>query len=429
MAYASPLETVIAMETVPIRFGIGATEELGFEAQRLGIAQALLVADARLRAFGLVQKAEALLLEAGVHTTIFEDIHIEPTDQSIEAAIAFAQDGDYDGIIALGGGSTIDTAKAINLYISHPAPLLDYVNKPIGAGKPIPGPLKPLIALPTTAGTGSEATSVIVLDLLDLKLKTGISHRALRPTLAIIDPLSALSQPPFVTASSGADVLCHALESYISKPYNTRPRPANPGERPAYIGANPIADLWCEQAIRYGGTYLRRAYFNGNDLEARTYTMLAATFAGIGFGNAGVHIPHAMAYPVAGMVKRYRPPDFPSEEPIIPHGLSVIVNAPAAFRYTAPAWPERHAAAAAMLGVDTRDMNPREAADALADGLIALMRDLSLPRGLGELGYGLEDIPRLVEGTRKQERLLVNAPRTPSDQDLGELFEEAMSYW
>ncbi len=428
-AAATGLETVIVMETVPIRFGIGATEELGYEARRLGIRQVLLVTDRHLRPFGLIDKVETVLRAAGVAVTVYDDVHIEPTDQSFAAAIAIGQAGQYDGFVALGGGSVIDTAKAINLYTSYPAPLLDYINQPIGAGKSVPGPLKPLIAIPTTAGTGSEATPVIVLDLLDLKLKTGISHRFIRPSVAIIDPLNALSQPPFVTAASGCDVLCHALESYISRPYHTRPKAPSPAERPAYIGANPIADIWCEQAIRYGGQYLRRAFYNPNDLEARTYTMLAATFAGIGFGNAGVHIPHAMAYPVAGLVKTYRPPGFPGEEPIIPHGLSVIVNAPAAFRFTAPAWPERHAHAATLLGVDTRAMTPREAADALADELVTLMRDLELPNGLAALGYSAADLPALVAGARKQERLLVNAPRAPNDTQLAELFRAAMRCW
>jgi hydroxyacid-oxoacid transhydrogenase len=393
------------------------------------MSRVLLVTDCHLRPFGLVDKVEALLHEAGVAVTVYDDVHVEPTDRSFEAAIAVGREGGYDGFVALGGGSVIDTAKAVNLYTSHPAPLLDYINKPIGAGKPVPGPLKPLIAVPTTAGTGSEATPVIVLDLLDLKLKTGISHRFIRPSVAVVDPLNARTQPPFVTAASGCDVLCHALESYISKPYDTRPKAPSPAERPSYIGANPIADVWCEQAIRYGGQYLRRAFYNGDDLEARSYTMLAATFAGIGFGNAGVHIPHAMAYPVAGLVRDYRPAGFPGDEPIIPHGLSVIVNAPAAFRFTAPAWPERHARAAELLGVDTRGMSVRAAALAVADELTALMRDLELPSGLAALGYGEDDLPALVAGTRKQQRLLVNAPRTPDDGQLAELFRAAMQNW
>jgi hydroxyacid-oxoacid transhydrogenase len=426
---ATGLETVIVMETVPIRFGVGATEEVGYEAQRLGMRRVLLVTDRRLHQFGLIARVAAVLHDAGVAVTVYDDVQIEPTDRSFAAAIAAGREAEYDGFVALGGGSVIDTAKAVNLYTSHPAPLLDYINRPIGAGKPVPGPLKPLIAIPTTAGTGSEATPVIVLDLLDLKLKTGISHRFIRPSVAVIDPLNALSQPPFVTAASGCDVLCHALESYTSRPYNTRPRAASPAERPAYIGANPIADIWCEQAIRYGGRYLRRAFTDGADLEARTYTMLAATFAGIGFGNAGVHIPHAMAYPVAGLVKQYHPPDFPGTEPIIPHGLSVIVNAPAAFRFTAPAWPERHARAAELLGVDTGAMTTAEAAGALADALVALMQDLRLPNGLAALGYTEADLPDLVAGARKQERLLVNAPRTPDETELTELFRAAMHCW
>jgi hydroxyacid-oxoacid transhydrogenase len=231
-----------------------------------------------------------------------------------QTAIEFAREQEFDGLVAIGGGSVIDTAKAVNLYTTYPEPILGYVNKPIGEGKPVPGPLKPLIAVPTTAGTGSETTSVAVLDLLDLELKAGISHRLLRPRLAVIDPELTLTLPPAVTAACGMDILCHALESYTSLPFDRRPMPENPALRPPYVGANPVADIWAGRAIEIGAAYLPRAYHDPGDVEARSQLMLAATFAGMGFGNAGVHIPHAMSYPIAGMVKGFVPEGFPDDK-------------------------------------------------------------------------------------------------------------------
>lgn len=426
----NPTEQIIVMQTVPVRFGEGATEELGFVLQRHGIKSALLVTDPHLASLGRVAHVRQLMEESGVHTTVYDQAHAEPTDQSFEEAFAFQKSMHFDAYVAFGGGSVIDTAKAMNLYGTHPAPLLAYINPPIGEGRPIPGPLKPLFALPTTAGTGSESTAVIVLDLLKQKLKTGISHPYIRPTEAIIDPLNTLSMPPVVTVSTGLDVLCHALESFISKPYNMRPKPASAAARKPYIGANPIADIFSKQAIALAGTYLRRAYFNPTDREARAQMMLGSTLAGIGFGNAGVHIPHAMGYPVAGMVREYLAPGFPNQNmPQVPHGISCVVNAPAAFRFTRPAMPERHAEAAQLMGVDTSGMSLMEAANALPEALIQLMQDIDAPNGLSGLGYTEADIPALATGAMKQQRLLINAPRDVTHEQMEQLFLDAMSYW
>jgi hydroxyacid-oxoacid transhydrogenase len=420
MSEISPVDAIIVMETAPIRFGPGATDELGYELQKRRITHCLLVTDPYIRSTGLADRVEQIIREAGVELEVFDGVHAEPTDQSILAALAFQEGRRFDGYVALGGGSAIDTAKAMNLYGSHPAPLLDYINRPIGRGLAVPGPLKPLIAIPTTAGTGSESTTVIIMGMLDMRLKTGISHPYIRPTVGIIDPLNTLTMPPVVTASTGLDVLCHALESYISRPYDARPRPASPAERPAYIGANPVADLFSRRAIELAGRYLRRAYFNPHDLEARTQMALASTLAGFGFGNAGVHIPHAMGYPVAGMVREYRAPGYPDQsKPQVPHGMSCILNAPAAFRFTLPAWPERHAEAAALMGEDGLT---------LPDALIRLMRDLDMPDGLASVGYTEQDIPALAEGAFKQQRLLVNAPRPVDLNALTGLFREALCY-
>lgn len=428
-SYNIPTETIIPMSTTPTKFGYGATEELGYELKRLGLNRVVMVSDAHIVETGLPAKIEKMLSDEGIEAEQYYEVGVEPTDVSFKKAITFLKGKEFDGLVAIGGGSVIDTAKAMNLYGTYPADLLDYINPPIGKGKPVPGPLKPLIAVPTTAGTGSEATTVIVLDLLDQHVKTGISHFHIRPTLAIIDPLNTLTMPPMVTAACGMDVLTHAIESYTAVPFNTRPKPESPVQRPPYIGSNPIADLWSFRAIELGGKYLRNAALSPCDMDARYHMMAASTFAGIGFGNAGVHIPHALGYPIAGMVKDYYPPDYKAEEPMVPHGISVSVTAPACFRFTAPAQRERHLGAAKALGYDVSGIPLKEAGDCLAQALMDLMMDIGFPNGIGGLGYEEGDIPGLVEGAWKQQRLLTISPRQPSREDLAEIFRQSLVNW
>jgi len=423
------LESIIPLTMTKLKFGVGGTEELGYELKTLGAKKVLFVTDKHLWEFGLVDKVKTIIEDEGIQLTIYDEVHIEPTDVSFKHAIETVGDVVFDAFVVLGGGSSIDTAKAMNLFNTYPADLYDYINQPIGKGKPVPGPLKPMIALPTTAGTGSETTPVIVLDLLDLKVKTGISHVNIRPTMAIVDPLNTLSLPPAVTAGVGLDVLTHAAESFTNKPYNTRPKAESPALRPAYIGSNPISDLWSQKAIEWVGKYLRRACFNGNDIEARTYMAMGATFAGIGFGNAGVHIPHALGYPIAGMIRDWMPPGYDVEEPMVPHGLSTILTAPASFRFTAPSDPEKHAWIVEALGVNITGLSPMEAAMKLPDTIVQLMKDIGCPNGLKALGYTEADIPGLVEGGWKQQRLLVGSPRPVTKEDLTRIFEESMELW
>ncbi|HXZ05951.1 MAG TPA: hydroxyacid-oxoacid transhydrogenase [Ktedonobacteraceae bacterium] len=423
-----PNETVFTMEITPIKFGPGATDELAYDLKRLGVRHVLIVTDRTIMKLGLPERARTMLMESGIITEIYDAVHVEPTDQSFEEIATFVKGRDYDGFVAIGGGSSIDSAKAANLLSCYPAPVMDYINKPIGKGIPVPGPLKPFVALPTTAGTGAETTANAIMDVLALKVKTGISHRYLRPTLAIIDPLNTVTLPPTATAYPGFDVLTHALESYTSRPFDTRPR-HKPEERPVYIGSNPVSDLWCEKALEYTGRYLRRAVLNGMDIEARTYMALAATYAGIGFGNAGVHVPHAIAYPVAGMVKNFSPPDYPKEEPMIPHGLSVVITAPSTFRWTYPVDPERHLRAAQLLGANVNGLTAAEMPEVLPRTLLSLMSDTGIPNGLAALGYGETDVSALIDGTLKQQRLLVNSPRTVGAEELQHVIQHSFEYW
>ncbi len=423
-----PTETVFVMEMSPIKFGLGAMEEIGFDAHRLGFRKALIVTDRHLAELGTAERVRALLEEQGVKADLYDGVEIEPTDRSMEEATEYARTKEFDGLIAVGGGSTIDTCKAVNLLTCHPAPLLDYVNKPVGRGLAVPGPLRPLIAVPTTAGTGSETTAVAVTHVVDQNVKAGVSHRFLRPTLGIVDPLNTLTAPPEVTAAAGADILTHAIESYTTRPYNARPK-HHPPDRPAYIGANPASDIWCEKAMEYVARFLRRAVLNGLDLEARLHLALAANYAGIGFGNAGVHIPHALAYPIAGLVRDYIPRGYRTRHPLVPHGMAVILTAPAAFRFTYPTAPERHVRAAELMGMSVTSLGAAERREALPQALTALMRDIGIPNGLSAIGYTERDIPALVEGTLRQPRLLAGAPRTVEAADLDQILHDALRYW
>jgi hydroxyacid-oxoacid transhydrogenase len=426
MTAAREHETIFTLEATPIKFGPGAAADAGWELKRLGVKRALLVTDPGVAAIGHPERIRASIEAEGIEVVVYDRARVEPTLDSFQEAADFARDAQVDGFVSVGGGSSIDTAKVADLITTHPAPVMDYVNPPVGEGRKPPSPLRPHLAIPTTSGTGAEATTVAVLDIPDMKVKTGISHRYLRPAQGIVDPELVRTLPAEVTSSTGLDVICHAAESFLSRPYDERERPASPDERPPYQGANPVADVWSAKALEYGGRYLRRAVADADDLEARGAMMLAATMAGVGFGSAGVHIPHACAYPIAGLKHDYQPPGYPDDHPFVPHGHSVIVTAPAAFRFTYEAAPERHHHVAGLLaGEPFGDAN----ADTLPDVLRALMRDIDAPRGIAELGYDENDVPALVEGALKQQRLLVVSPRDVSGDDLGHILNASMTNW
>jgi alcohol dehydrogenase class IV len=415
-------ETVLAWAAPPLVFGTGAIDEAGHHVARLGLRRVVVVTDAGVVRAGIAARAERALALAGVEHVRFEDVHIEPTDASARSAVAWVRTQRTDGLVAVGGGSVIDTAKAMALLAGNPGDLADFLAPPIGRGLPPERPPLPVVAIPTTAGTGAESTPVCVLDVRSLHLKAGISHPALRPRLAIVDPSVTRSLPREATISSGLDVLCHALESWTAIPYDARPAAADPARRPAYQGANPIADVWAEQALRLLGRWFRRAVAAPDDLEARSGMMLAATFAGMGFGNAGVHLPHACAYPIAGMVRGHHEPGYPGDEPFVPHGRAVAVTAQAAFRFTYPAAPARHEHAARLLGAAHDGAGP----ELLPDVLRALDQDLGIRGGLRALGFDEADVPALAAGAWQQQRLLAVSPRPTSEADLVGILEASL---
>ena len=424
---ANERDIAFEMAASAVRYGAGVTGEIGVDLADRGHKRVMVVTDRVVAGLPPVTAVLDSLQASKIAVVLYDYVRVEPTDTSLRDISEVALRESCDAFVAVGGGSAIDTAKAANLYSTHPPRhFLDYVNPPIGKGLAVPGPLKPLFAIPTTAGTGSETTGVAVFDLEQMHVKTGISSRYLKPTLGFLDPEHTRTLPPAVTASAGLDVLCHAVESYTVIPFIERPRPARPSLRPTYQGANPISDVWSLHALRMVAAHLVRVFDDAGDDEARGQMMLAASFAGIGFGSAGVHLPHAMAYPVAGGVKSYRAPGYPPDHPLVPHGFSVILNAPAVFRYTARASPERHLIAAEALGADVSRCKKGDAGQVLADRITWFMQRLRVPENLRAVGYSTSDIPALVQGAMAQERLTKLSPRAVDADTLARLFEEAM---
>jgi alcohol dehydrogenase class IV len=426
MVSAGTPETVFTYGAPQLKFGAGSSEEIGHDLSTYGVRRVLVVTDPGVAATGHPQRIADHIEAAGIEARLFDRVHVEPTDASLVAAVEFARDaGPWDAFVAVGGGSAIDTAKAVNLLSNNAGELMDYVNAPVGKGRAPDHALSPLVAVPTTTGTGSESTTVCVLDVLDQHVKTGISHPRLRPTLAVVDPRLTLTQPAGVTAACGMDILCHALESWTARSFDSYDR-KRPEERVPYCGANPIGDMWAEKALALLSRSFRAAVHHGDDEAAREQMALAATFAGMGFGNAGVHIPHANAYPIAGRVKDFQPEDYPKDEPMVPHGMAVALSAPEALRFTFAASPQRHVRAARLLAPDA---DGPDGPDLLPRVLTRLMRDVGIPNGLAAVGYDERDVDGLVEGTLKQQRLLAIAPREATADDLAGILRRSLELW
>ena len=422
-------EQIFTYAAPALKFGRGAAREIGYDVRGWGARRALLVTDAGVAEAGHAETVAASLREHGLEVVVYDGSRVEPTDVSLEEAVAFARsEGPFDAVVAVGGGSSIDTAKAVALLVTNPGELMDYVNAPVGKARAPEQPVLPLAAVPTTTGTGSESTTICVMDVLSLKVKTGISHPALRPRLAVVDPALSATQPAGVTAAAGMDILCHALESYTARWFGDFDA-KRPEQRVPYCGSNPIADLWSERALGLLSTAFRAAVHrepgDPGGAEAADQMALAATFAGLGFGNAGVHIPHANAYPVAGRVRDFTPADYPQDGPMVPHGMAVSLTAPEAFRFTFDAAPDRHLRAARLLDPAAEGSGP----DVLPAVVARLMQDIGIPNGLAAVGYGSGDVDDLVHGALQQQRLLATAPKAVTAEDLAGIIRASMEHW
>ncbi|EJD01503.1 iron-containing alcohol dehydrogenase 1 [Fomitiporia mediterranea MF3/22] len=422
-----------------LRFGEGVTLEVGMDLKNMNPRKVGVFTDPNVAklppmrmvhlingawmqtAHAYLQALESLESQPGLVFEVYDKVVAEPTEESWRAAITWARSHDFSHFLAVGGGSVMDTAKAANLFtVYKEADLMDFINAPIGKGLPITEKLRPLIAVPTTAGTGSETTGTAILDITSKSFKTGIASRALKPMLGIVDTRNTDSCPREVHISSGLDTLFHSLESYTAIPYYERtPRPSNPINRPAYQGSNPVADIFSVWALKQTVKNLPRVAKDPTDREAKQQMLLAAAFAGIGFGNAGVHLCHGMSYPISGLNKagpKYKHPGYLVDHPIIPHGISVALTGPSVFRFTAPSSPDRHREALAVfLNTSPDDPSVSRIPDTdvgahLYDAIAGFLDSLGVPRGLKAVGYSKADVPRLVQGTLPQRRVLDLAP-------------------
>jgi alcohol dehydrogenase class IV len=431
--YFTPTEGgagAFTVEMPRITFGRGVLEEVGERASSWGIRRAAVFTDPYLVDGEHFARARASLAAAGIDAAIFSEVQIEPTDRSVLAAAAFLKDGNFDGVISVGGGSVMDTAKGALVYARYPASFETYFGPPVGAGQPLPGPVMPHVACPTTSGTGSEATGLSVIRFEALNTKFVLGSRHILPQEAVIDPACTDTLPPTVVASTGFDLLSHAIECYTARAYTHWAKIAKPSARLMIQGANPWSDLHAREALHIVGEYLERGVADASDHEARDCLSWGATLAGMAFGNSGTHLPHALSYAVSQQARDFRPPDYPSGEgTFVPHGISVIVNSPSVFRYTAATAPARHLEAAAYLGVDTRDAAPEDAGEVIAARIISLMKVAGIPNGIGGVGLTREDAAALAESAMRQRRAIGNAPRETAVEDVQRIFEQAVAYW
>lgn len=409
--------------------GRGTLQEVGERAAALGMSRVALFTDPGLQQGPLVTIARESLTAAGIDLGVFFDIRIEPDDESVERAQAFLADGRFDGVVSVGGGSVIDTAKAALVLHCHGGKALDYFAPPVGQGKPISGPLLPHIACPTTSGTGSECTSISVLRVNSLDCKFVFASPCMLPDVAIVDPQCCDSLPATVVASTGFDLCCHALECYTARAYTEHRKIASPNARQYVQGVNPFSELGAREALNIVGRYLQRGVNDASDHEARDQLMWGATLAGIAFGNSGTHLPHAMSYGVTHLMKDITTDGYAVESPFIPHGISVVVNAPSIFRYTAQATPDRHLEGASLLLADAQGATPADAGEVLANRLVELMKAAHMPNGLTALGFDDSHIGALAASSIRQGRAIANAPRESNLVDMENMYRGALRYW
>jgi hydroxyacid-oxoacid transhydrogenase len=430
--YFTPSESgadAFTVEMPRLTFGRGCLSELGERVKARGVRRAAVITDGFLSASRHMERARQSLEAAGVDCGVFDEIRIEPSDTSVMDATRFLEDGDFDGVVSLGGGSVMDTSKAAMVYARYPATFSTYFAPPIGDGVAVPGPVVPHIACPTTSGTGSETTGLSVIRLMEHDTKFVLASRYILPDEALIDPACTDTLPSRVVASTGFDLLSHAIECYTARAYTHWDRIASPLARPMIQGANPWSDLHAREALRIADRYLVRGVADAGDHEARDNLMWAATLAGMAFGNCGTHLPHAFSYGVTNLMHDVVTDDYPVPSPFVPHGISVILTSPSVFRFTAEGAPERHLEAAGCLGADTRDAANDDAGEVVATRIVELMRATELPNGLEGIGFASADADALADSAMRQWRAIANAPRETGRSDAVGIFAAAMSYW
>ncbi len=384
-------------------FGRGAVSQLGEIVGRLGGRRVLIVTDSVIARVGILERARAALANSTVE--VFEGCVPEPTLDIVLSCIAVANNFRPDVVIGLGGGSNMDTAKLTSLALAHGGSPRDYV----GEDK-VPGPVLPLVCIPTTAGTGSEVSAAAVFTDSEKQIKVSCLSQFLRPAAAIVDPLLTVSCPAKVSADSGIDALTHAIEAYTAIDNADYALPD--GERSVYQGKNAFADMVAEKAIVLVGQFLRRAVQNGNDLEARDGMALAGTLGGLAFSNAGVALVHAMEYPVGAAVH-------------VSHGAGNGLLLPFVMRYNFTAKRQCFAEIASLLGEKLDGLDEVLQAERAIAAVEQLRNDIGIPRRLRDLGVTESQLPAFAEKALAVKRLMRVNPRYPSLAEIEQIYRQA----
>jgi alcohol dehydrogenase class IV len=394
-----------------IKFGLNAVQELGSDIKNFPGEKVVIFADQGIKKAGILDYVKDIIKDFDF--AVFDDIEADPSLNTFKKAVAFSKENGGEIMIGLGGGSPIDVAKVVSIIAKYGGTVEDYIAPPIGKGKPIIGSGYPMIAIPTTSGTGSEVSPASVLTLTDRDLKVGISSQMQRPNLAIVDPLLTVSAPPKVTASTGIDALCHAIESYTTKKYWHKPKPGDPKSRPIYGGTTVFTDLFAEKAIELIANNLREAYNNGENIEARTNMALASIMAGISFTNAGLGAVHAMSFPLGGKFH-------------VPHGVANAILLPVVMEFNAKGNFKAFKKIAELMGECIEGLPDREAALKSAKAVEELCKDVGIPN-ISEFGVKEADLPQMAADTMKIQRLLSGNPRRVSEQDILSILKNALS--
>lgn len=430
--YFSPCEHGADSFTVmmpKLTFGRGCLNEIGDRAKVRKLSRVALYTDPYLKDGPYVRTVLRSLKSAGIEAEVFSDIRIEPDDATVVEAAAFLSQGQFDGVVSVGGGSSIDIAKAAMVYTCYPADVTDYFGPPVGAGRAVPGPLLPHIACPTTSGTGSECTSVSVIRINALNTKFVLGSPHLLPVEALVDPACTDTLPSNAIASTGFDLLCHAIECYTARAYTRWDKVDDPNSRTLLQGANPWSDMSARRALEIVGEYLDRGVNDSSDSEARDNLMWGATLAGMAFGNSGTHLPHAMSYGITHLMHDITTDGYPVASPFVPHGISVVVNAPAIFQYLAEGAPQRHLEAAQFLGADAVGATPIDSGEIVSKRIVQMMQKTGVPNGLSGVGFGTDDVKALAESSMRQTRAINNAPKVANQSDMESIYSNSISYW
>lgn len=368
-----------------IVFGFGAISRLGEKLRELGASRALIVTDRGVAQAGLLEAVKDLTQRAGIISCSFEDVPQDSSTETVARALELLIEERCDVVVGLGGGSVLDTAKAVALNKTNPGPLTSYA----GLGK-VNRPSLPVVAIPTTAGTGSEVSYWAVLTDDTTGAKFSIGGRLVFPTVAICDPELTMTLPPSLTASTGMDALTHAIESYVNN------------------ATQPISQALSLRAVELIGLYLRGAATNGRDREARYGMMLASTLAGIAMNPTRLGIAHALAMPLGSWDLK------------IPHGIANAILLPQVMEFNLPANIRGFADIARALGEDVSGLSPREAAQKAVKAVRLLKQDIGIDYGLARFGLTERHVPRVVEEAMKSGNIAVN-PRLVRPEQLQEI--------